>query len=163
MNALVLYDSKYGNTERIAEAIALLLQEALPTRLAAIDEVEDCAETLVASTCSWSAARRTGTGSATTLREVVARLGDDALGGIRAAAFDTRVRGAKIVTGSAAVRLAGWCAITAPGSSSRRQASSCGACGPAPRGELERARAWTRRCSRPSASARAGAREPVAG
>ena len=33
MNALVLYDSKFGNTERLAEEIALALQEELSTRL----------------------------------------------------------------------------------------------------------------------------------
>lgn len=41
MNALVLYDSRYGNTERIAEAVALAVQEALPTRLAAVEDVAD--------------------------------------------------------------------------------------------------------------------------
>ena len=46
MNALVLYDSRYGNTERIAEAIALVVQEAVPTRLASIGEVDDCDEML---------------------------------------------------------------------------------------------------------------------
>ena len=46
MNALVLYESRFGNTERVAEAIALALQEAVPTRLATVEEVTDCAEAL---------------------------------------------------------------------------------------------------------------------
>ncbi len=144
MNALVLYDSKYGNTERIAEAVALLLQESLPTRLTAIEDVDDCAETLHDVDLLVLGGPTHRHGISETLREALACLGDRALDGIRVAVFDTRAHGARVLTGSAGVRLArlvrhhGAWLVVPPASFIVR-----GVRGPLERGELERAQEWT--------------------
>ncbi|HXH96568.1 MAG TPA: flavodoxin domain-containing protein, partial [Gaiellaceae bacterium] len=101
MNALVLYDSKYGNTERIAETIALVLQEALTTRLASIDEVDDCEEWLRGVDLLVVGGPTHRHGISDPLKTPLACLADSALGGIRVAVFDTRVPGSRLVTGSA--------------------------------------------------------------
>ena len=106
MNALVLYESKFGNTEAVAEAIALVLQGSLHTRLAEVDEVEDLAEALRGISLLVVGGPTHRHGISTLLHETLTRLGDDALHGVKAATFDTRLHGPRIVTGSAAVRLA---------------------------------------------------------
>ena len=143
MNALVLYDSKYGNTERIAEAVALALQEAMPTRLTAVEEVADCAEALRDVDLLVVGGPTHRHGISATLREALACLGDRALDGIRVAVFDTRAHGARVVTGSAAVKL---------GRTVRRHGAwlvvppasfiVSGTRGPLERGELEHAGLW---------------------
>ena len=105
MNALVLYDSKFGNTERIAETIALAIQEAVPTRLSAIEDVPDLVEALADVDVLVIGGPTHVHGVSTPLRHMVESLGDGSLKGIRTAAFDTRLHGMKVVTGSAAVRL----------------------------------------------------------
>jgi menaquinone-dependent protoporphyrinogen IX oxidase len=105
MNALVLYHSKFGNTEQIAETIALALQEALPTRLASVEEIEDCAEALADVDLLVVGGPTHKHGLSTPLAEKLDCLGDHSLSRIRVAAFDTRAHGAKLLTGSAATRL----------------------------------------------------------
>jgi flavodoxin len=105
MNALVLYDSKYGNTERIAETIALAFQEAVPTRLSAIEDVPDVAAALAEVDVLVVGGPTQMHGVSAGLRHMVESLGDESLKGIRTAAFDTRLHGMKVVTGSASVRL----------------------------------------------------------
>lgn len=145
MNALVLYDSKYGNTERIAETIALALQEALPTRLASIDEVDDCEEWLRGIDLLVVGGPTHRHGISDRLKTSLACLGDTALGGIRVAVFDTRVHGSRLVTGSAAARLAkllrhrGAWVVVPPASF-----IVGGTEGPLREGEVERAHEWTR-------------------
>lgn len=143
MNALVLYDSKYGNTERIAEAVALALQEALPTRLTAIEEVGDCAETLAGIDLLVIGGPTHRHGISDPLRASLSCLGDRELDGIRVAVFDTRAHGSRVLTGSAAARLArfvrrhgAW--LVVPPASFVVQ----GVRGPLERGELEHARDW---------------------
>ena len=143
MNALVLYESKFGNTEKVAEAIALTLQETVSTRLTAVGDVEDCADALrgVSILVVGGPTHRHGVSSV--LRETLACLGDRALDGIRVATFDTRLHGSRLVTGSAAVRLArllrrhgAW--VVAPPASFLVEGGE----GPLDEGELEHARAW---------------------
>ena len=105
MNAFVLYDSKFGNTERIAETIALALQEAVPTRLSAIEDVPDLAAGLTDVDILVVGGPTQVHGVSAGLRHLIETLGEDSLKGVRTAAFDTRLHGMKIVTGSAAVRL----------------------------------------------------------
>jgi hypothetical protein len=129
MNALVIYDSRYGNTERIAEAVALAVQEALPTRLAAVDEIDDCEAALrdVDLLVIGGPTHRHG------------------IDGIRVAAFDTRARGSRVLTGSAAVRIGrlvrrhgAW--LVVPPASFIVESTT----GPLQRGELDHAREWAR-------------------
>ena len=106
MNALVLYDSKFGNTARIAEAITLALQETVPTRLSAIEEIGDCDEALSGVDILVVGGPTQRRGISDPLRGPLSCLGDRALAGTRVAVFDTRLRGSRLVTGSAAARLA---------------------------------------------------------
>jgi len=105
MNALVLYDTKFGNTERIAETIALAFQEAVPTRLTAIDDVTDLMAELDGVDILVVGGPTQIHGISAGLRHMIESLGEGSLKGIRTAAFDTRLHGMKLVTGSAAVRL----------------------------------------------------------
>lgn len=143
MKALVLYDSKFGNTERIAEAIALALQESVPTRLSSIAEVADCAEAIEGVDLVVVGGPTQRHGISPPLRERLECLEQWAFGGMRVAVFDTRVRGARVVTGSAAVRLArllrrrgAW--IVVPPASFIVGGTE----GPLERGETDRAREW---------------------
>lgn len=145
MNALVLYDSKFGNTERIAEAIALELQEQLPTRLASIGEVADCATALEDVDLLVIGGPTQRHGISPDLRLAVQCLGTRSLDGVRVATFDTRLRGLRAVTGSAAVRLArlarrrgGW--LVVPSESFVVEGDE----GPLRPGEQEHARGWAR-------------------
>jgi flavodoxin len=145
MNALVLYDSRFGNTERIAETIALALQEAVPTRLASVREVTDCAEALAGVDLLVIGAPTHRHGVSADMKEAVECLDAHALDGVRAAAFDTRVGGPRMVTGSAAARLArllrrrgAW--LVVPTASFVVEGTE----GPLERGEREHALTWAR-------------------
>ena len=164
MNALVLYDSKFGNTERIAEEIALVLQEEVPTRLASIGEIEGFAKALGLVDLLVGGGPTHRHGVSDDLRGAVEDLDVDALGGLRAAAFDTRIRGAKLVTGSAAVRLSrllrrrGAWVVVPPASF-----IVDGREGPLHEGEREHARAWAQEVLSALGVHVRTAREPVAG
>jgi len=143
MNAFVLYDSKFGNTERIAETIALAFQEAVPTRLSAIEDVPDLAEALAEVDILVIGGPTQVHGVSAGLRHMVESLGEDSLKGVRTAAFDTRLHGMKVVTGSAAVRLGrllrrrgAW--LVVPPTSFIVEGRE----GPLQPGEVEHAQAW---------------------
>jgi len=143
MNALVLYESRFGNTERVAEAIALALQECVSTRLASVEETHDCVEALHGIDLLVVGGPTHSHGISAELRQAVECLGSHALDHIRVAAFDTRVPGPRVVTGSAAVRLGrllrrrGAWLVVPPASFivSGRE-------GPLEQGELDHARTW---------------------
>jgi flavodoxin len=105
MNALVLYDSKFGNTERIAETIALAFQESVSTRLAAIEDVPDLVPALVGVDILVIGGPTHVHGISAGLRHMIEALGDESLKDKRTAVFDTRLHGMKVVTGSASARL----------------------------------------------------------
>lgn len=143
MNALVLYDSRYGNTERIAEAIALAVQEAMPTRLASVDEIDDCEEALHDVDLLVIGGPTHRHGISDPLKVKLACLGERALDGMKVAAFDTRTHGARVLTGSASVRLGrllrrhgAW--LVVPPASFIVDAAT----GPLHRGEADHAREW---------------------
>ena len=106
MKALVLYDTTFGNTEHIAEAITLTLQEALQTRLASVSDARDFEAALVGIDLLVVGGPTQRHGISDPLKARLAQLGDRGLDGLRAAVFDTRLRGSRLVTGSAAARLA---------------------------------------------------------
>jgi menaquinone-dependent protoporphyrinogen IX oxidase len=143
MNALVLYDSRYGNTERIAETIALAVQEAMPTRLASIDEIDACEEALSDVDLLVIGGPTHRHGISDPLKDALSCLGERALDGIKVAVFDTRAHGARVVTGSAAVRIGrllrrhgAW--LVVPPASFIVDATT----GPLQRGEVDHARKW---------------------
>jgi len=143
MNALVLYDSRFGNTERIAETIALSVQEAMPTRLASVDDVSDCAEAVKGIDLLVIGGPTQRHGMSDPLKGILTCLGERSLDGIRVAVFDTRLHGARMLTGSAAVRLSrlvrrrGAWLVVPPASF-----IVDGTTGPLRDGELEHAREW---------------------
>jgi flavodoxin len=155
MNALVIYGSRYGNTQHIAEAIADGLKDAM-----AVDviDVEKATPALV------KAADLVVVGGPTEAHGITPPLkawidsAAIALEGKKAAAFDTRLDFARIITGSAAkgigahLRTAGATLITDDESFLVK--------GKQPQlepGELSRAVAWGR-----EVAAKAGVQTPVA-
>jgi len=101
MNALIVYDSQFGNTERIARAIAEWLGSARLLRVEAADALER-------TTCNLLIAagptQRQKTSPA--MQAWLERLPRGALKDVPAAAFDTRYRMSRFLTGSAAQRIA---------------------------------------------------------
>jgi flavodoxin len=104
MNALVIYDSKYGNTERIAQAIAQTLSEAGAARAIHAEEVKpaDLEEVnllvLGCPTQAWHA-----TSPMTTF---ISSLAPGQLERMEVACFDTRFNKPRWLTGSAAGNIA---------------------------------------------------------
>jgi flavodoxin len=105
MNTVVIYATRTGNTRTIARAIADALQPRGPVRLMAADDVEagvpEGTDLLVVG----------GPTEAHGMTEPVAglfgRLGAGTLNGVAAAAFDTRLRWPRWLSGSAATGIAG--------------------------------------------------------
>jgi flavodoxin len=145
VKALVLYDTAFGNTEHIAEALTLTLQEALQTRLASVTEVGDLEAALVGIDLLVVGGPTQRHGISDPLKARLEQLGDRGLTGVRTAAFDTRLRGSRLVTGSAAARIAtilrhhGAWVVVPPASF-----LVGGREGPLRDGELDHAREWAR-------------------
>lgn len=104
MNSVVIYGSRYGNTRRIAEAIAAELRKHGSVLLGAAE----AAPTFVAGQTDLlviggptEAHRMTQP-----VAELLDRIADAALEGKAAAAFDTRVRWPQLLSGSAAAAIA---------------------------------------------------------
>lgn len=165
MKALVVYESMYGNTRHIAQAISEGLSEWTATRVIVVGEataadVDDVQLLVVgAPTHAWSLSRRRtrqaaakeiakqpdqqfpSTAVATGVREWL-RSGK-LHGTCRSAAFDTRLDRPRLFTGSAVrsiergLRAAGFSIFDEPQSFRVR-----GTTGPLAFGEIERARAW---------------------
>lgn len=142
MNALVVYDSTFGNTESLAEAMADVLAQRGTARLLRVNKVQpghlEGIDLLVAG-CPTQ--RRKPTPA------IVAFLGVTpaaALEGLAVAAFDTRYRRPRLITGCAAeavakrLRKAGAALLLPPESF-----FVMGREGPLVEGELDRAREWT--------------------
>lgn len=104
MNALILYDSTFGNTESIAKAIADVLAERGTVRLLRVSKVQPTdleGIDLLVTGCPTQRRRPTPA--------VQAFLGvtpGAALQGLAVAVFDTRYRRPQLITGSAAKAVA---------------------------------------------------------
>jgi flavodoxin I len=100
VNTLVIYDSQFGNTERIAQTVAFALTAYGPSRACSVKEVstldlEGMDLILLGSpTQAWKATDG--------IRTFLARIPRGSLSGHFAASFDTRLHGPAIITGSAA-------------------------------------------------------------
>ena len=104
MNALVLFDSEYGNTEQVARAIAAALPPVISVRLERAGQV---------GKFDTQGVDLIIVGGPTHQHKVSARLKAvlesaprGSLKGVKAAAFDTRYRMAAWLSGSAAKRIA---------------------------------------------------------
>ena len=100
MKSVVVYGSRSGNTRRVAEAIAGVLEEYGPVRLVTAED---------ASATVWNRCDLLVVGGPTEgrhasppVRAFFGRLPAHALRGLDAAAFDTRLDWPQLVTGSAA-------------------------------------------------------------
>jgi flavodoxin len=100
MNVLVLFDSEFGNTERVARAVAGVLEKSFPVRIAKADSK---------TTAGAGGADLLIVGGPTHRRRMSRRLAASfeslprkSLRGVRTAAFDTRYRMPAWLSGSAA-------------------------------------------------------------
>jgi flavodoxin len=104
MNALVLFDSEYGNTEQVARAIAEALPPTMSVRLERAGQVGKLdAQRADLIVVGGPTQRHNLSGG---LKAVLESAPRGSLKGIKAAAFDTRYRMAAWLSGSAAKRIA---------------------------------------------------------
>lgn len=139
MRALVVYDSMYGNTQQVAQAVAAALEPDGSVRAVKVDKVSpqdlmDLDALVVGSPVqAWRPSKA--------IQAFLSDLPDKALSGVNAAAFDTRFKSR--LSGSAAdkiqkaLRKAG-CTIIAPAATF----IVLGREGPLADGELDKATAW---------------------
>ena len=140
MKMLVVYESKYGNTEIIAQALADKFSKVIPVELASLNgpmpSIAGFDVVLVGGPTQKH-------GISPTLRVFLDDMPPDALTGVRTAAFDTRLRGVKLLTGSAAGHIGS--ALAKKGGQLIADPESflvTAGEGPLAAGELERARTW---------------------
>jgi flavodoxin len=140
MNSLVVYGSRYGNTQKIAYAIAAGLRAWGPVEVIAAEKADGIR--LHAYDLVLLGGPTEGHGITTALADYLDQIGD-AFTGIRAAAFDTRLTWPKWMSGSAAgdiaKRLEGFGASLVAPPASFIVAGKPPALEP---GELERAEGW---------------------
>ena len=143
MHALVVYDSQFGNTERIAAAIADTLRTTGEVRLAHIDpahplDLEDVDLLLLGCpTQGWRPTKA--------MQALLVDLTTQQLHGRAVACFDTRFQKPRWITGSAAHRMAAslqrmGVTLLVPPESFFVEGTE----GPLLTGELGRAAVWTR-------------------
>jgi flavodoxin len=139
VNILVVYDSKFGNTEHVAQVVAERLHRLGPTELTTADKapqaMPDALDLLVVG------GPTQGHGASPSLRSWLQGL--EKVQGVRAAAFDTRFAKPRWLTGSAAVvtarqlRRTGFRMLRDPESFLVAHTE-----GPLLDGEIDRAAAW---------------------
>jgi flavodoxin len=104
MNSLVIYGSRSGNTQRIAEAIAEILRERGSVQLLAADEAP--ASMPAGTDLVVIGGPTEAHGMTPPMAQLFDRLAPGTLAGVAAAAFDTRLRWPLLLSGSAAARIA---------------------------------------------------------
>jgi flavodoxin len=142
MNALVVYDSKFGNTERIARAIGEALEETVNVEVcpfAEVDTVPPVPDLLIVGGPTHAH------GIDPAFKAFLDGLSPDAVEGVAVAAFDTRFRMPVMISGSAARGIAkrlvgkGAYLVAEPESFFVKHSE-----GPLAEGEVERAETWAR-------------------
>jgi flavodoxin len=103
MDALVVYETYFGNTRQIAQAIGVALGERYQVRMHAIGNIAPISPAIDLLVIGGPTHHH---GTSQTMRTFLEGLGRGALRGVAAAAFDTRYPGARWLTGSAAIRIA---------------------------------------------------------
>lgn len=164
MDALIVYDSSYGNTEQVAHAIAQGLGEHYSVRVVAAAQAAllagEAAQLLIVGGPTQERHLSPG------LRAMLEGLPRRSLQGVQAVTFDTRYRMARSLSGSAAreaarrLRRTG-CRLAAPPESffmgkdvppeGQKRRHALERLEP---GELERARQWARRLALETAAVR---------
>ena len=104
MRTLVVYDSKFGNTEQLARGIARRLEALGPVEARAVDgaypRLAERVNLLVLG------GPTEGHGMSSRMRAFTDTFAASSLAGTRVAVFDTRFRMSPLLTGSAAKRIA---------------------------------------------------------
>jgi flavodoxin len=104
MDFVIIYDSTFGNTQAIARAIAETMEQKGPVRLVRVDRI-DLAQLegagLIVAGCPTHRHKISGA-----TRIMIQGIPRGALRGVRVAAFDTRYRMPRWMSGSAARKLA---------------------------------------------------------
>ena len=152
MNSLIVFDSKYGNTEKLARAIFERLAAVGEARIVSVGEATDALAQRPELMVVGGPTQRHG--ASPDMRAFLGSLPRRSLVGVRSAAFDTRYNMNASLSGSAArrvaqaLRRAGCSAAVRPESFFvTRDAPAAGEKRPPEAvelesGELERARAW---------------------
>jgi len=107
MNILLIYDSKFGNTEKVAQTIALALSDYGTVRLLPVEKAD--AFSLVNASDIHLLIVGCPTqihGVSPAMRQFLDRIPPESLRGMPALCFDTRYRSPRWITGSAARRTA---------------------------------------------------------
>jgi flavodoxin len=143
MNALVVYASHFGNTERIAQAIGGALATDSPAKVASFETVAELPAGLDLLVVG---APTHAHGVPPEVKQFLASLSGETLAGVAVAAFDTRYRVPTLISGSAARGIAKTlkhkgARLVAPPESFFVEHSE----GPLAEGEIERAADWARR------------------
>ncbi|MCK5289407.1 MAG: flavodoxin family protein [Candidatus Aenigmarchaeota archaeon] len=100
MNTLIVYDSKFGNTEKIAEAIAETLNSYGQAKTVLADkadpqELSDTDLLIIGSpTQAWRPTKP--------IQSFIKNIPEETLNGMHVAGFDTRFQKTRLLTGSAA-------------------------------------------------------------
>jgi len=143
MKALVVYDSQFGNTRWIAQAAGDALAGAAEVQVVPVAEAAPLPEALDLLVVGGPTQ---GHGASPGMKALLDSIGRGSLEGVPAAAFDTRFRMPRWLSGSAAgviarrLRTAGARLVASPESFFVARAKE----GPLLPGELERAGAWAR-------------------
>jgi flavodoxin len=140
VRALILFDSKYGNTQRIAEEIAIVLDQRYDVTLQHADSAEPIDERPDLLIVGSPTHHRNPTDAI--LREIRS-LSAEVLDNVATAAFDTRYDRPRFLTGAASLGIARrlnrrGAAIEIPAQSFYVSAAE----GPLLPGEIERAHQW---------------------
>lgn len=104
MNALVVFDTKYGNTEQVAQAIAEGLKPRFSVRVANVDQMEEFNAQGINLLMVGGPTHMADVSQA--LQAVLAATPKGALSDVAVAAFDTRYRMPLEQSGSAAHKIA---------------------------------------------------------
>ena len=143
MNALVIYDSKFGNTRQLAEAIGASLEERYTVRVLSVIEAAPLPADIDLLVVGGPTQAH---GASAPMKGFLDWVGHHTLPGVPAAAFDTRFKMPRWLSGSAAGVIGGrlrkeGCALIAPPESFFVTRSEPVTLLP---GEIERAAAWAR-------------------
>ena len=153
MKALVVYDSIYGNTERIAQAIGGALQSQADVQILRVGDVKP--EHMAGLSLLVAGAPTHGSMASPAMKAWLKALAPNSLRGVKVAAFDTRVAVSDIKPTIAAffVKLFGYAAPAIANSLAKHGGTLVipaegffvkDTQGPLKDGEMERAAAWAR-------------------
>jgi flavodoxin len=99
MNSLVIYDSKFGNTEHVAQEMAKVLSDYGPSKALHVSKVQD--EDLQDITLLILGCPIQGWRPSAGMQAFIGKLTPEALEGVHVTCFDTRMHIARLLTGSA--------------------------------------------------------------